>query len=815
MAPEPKNSLSIRLTEPVVFLRSSDPSGRHPPDASDPPALVRGLLTLNVVKPTRISSIEVELACVAMTSWPEGVGTRRIDVTEEHKIYSATATFFHANELPCTRRTASVGPGLSLVNDDDDGGSRTQSLRRGHSPQRRITTEGSASASPNPTRMVRRLSCDTASFGPTPPYTSSEVIPRPRLHTSPSGNTLADSPAQTLEDLRQALRDNLEGQGYGPEGERLISNGSTHCPQDNTSEESHYHPDSLLSQQPSRDEVGAHTPTHPLYPSSRLTSQSPDDRYRDRDASITRVGQRDVSSPRTGRARSRFSLGAVLDVVKEVTRARSRSKDVREDEERGRGRTKVRPTEHRDKEHTHSLLGLGRVLGLDREKAEHGQKEQGDGWKEFRKGRFIFPQFWLGTYTYPISFLLPPSLPPTLTHPRGTLTYTLHGVAHRPGTFTSKLSCQTPVHVVAAPSISTGEGGGAGDPGPVVVERQWEGRLAYMLGLSGRVFVIGSAGTATFDLTLMPLEKVKIWRIGVYLDERVICIKRSGKFAWDEGVKRVSLLNIQDACLASEDPSLSVEKKKGGKHKQKEEEPVAIPILPTPISPHRSPLLQYLSPNADPSIIAGPGPYTLSATIALPNCNDRAADGKTTRVNFTVKNKKANLRVEHQLRVVIRVEKVGDGEGGGDAEEQDDEGGKKKKKAFDIMVQTPVNVLSCRCASEYQALPPYSDVFHGDHLDQLPCPCDFMSSGSSASSAESGYGARELDRIISTDSGVSSFENGNPSQLNPHPHPHSHEPSRLTSRPPTPLAQYQRLVSGQETEVGEAPPSYESVTGSG
>jgi hypothetical protein len=74
--PEDKNTLSIALTEPVVFLRGADHAGRRPdaPDAPDAPggAPLRGLLTLTLARPTRISSIEVELTCRANMTWPEG-----------------------------------------------------------------------------------------------------------------------------------------------------------------------------------------------------------------------------------------------------------------------------------------------------------------------------------------------------------------------------------------------------------------------------------------------------------------------------------------------------------------------------------------------------------------------------------------------------------------------------------------------------------------------------------------------------------------------------------------------------------------------
>ena len=59
-----QDPLSIRLAESVVFLRGSiEPAHsrrRHAPTDA-PPAMLRGLLTVHLSKPTRISSIEIEL----------------------------------------------------------------------------------------------------------------------------------------------------------------------------------------------------------------------------------------------------------------------------------------------------------------------------------------------------------------------------------------------------------------------------------------------------------------------------------------------------------------------------------------------------------------------------------------------------------------------------------------------------------------------------------------------------------------------------------------------------------------------------------
>ena len=72
----PKNNVNIRLTEPVVFLRGAAEStvtGRRGITREAQPALVRGLLVLNLDRPTKISSIELTLEGKTQTSWPEGM----------------------------------------------------------------------------------------------------------------------------------------------------------------------------------------------------------------------------------------------------------------------------------------------------------------------------------------------------------------------------------------------------------------------------------------------------------------------------------------------------------------------------------------------------------------------------------------------------------------------------------------------------------------------------------------------------------------------------------------------------------------------
>jgi len=68
------NSLSLSLTESALFLRAVHISRQSSaPRENGPPAILRGLLVLSLAKPTRISSIQVELVAQSVTIWTEGM----------------------------------------------------------------------------------------------------------------------------------------------------------------------------------------------------------------------------------------------------------------------------------------------------------------------------------------------------------------------------------------------------------------------------------------------------------------------------------------------------------------------------------------------------------------------------------------------------------------------------------------------------------------------------------------------------------------------------------------------------------------------
>jgi hypothetical protein len=116
-----------------------------------------------------------------------------------------------------------------------------------------------------------------------------------------------------------------------------------------------------------------------------------------------------------------------------------------------------------------------------------------------------------GTYTYPISIALPGNSPPTLHCPFGSVTYHLKAQVHRPGAFHPKLTAVREVEVISYPVADDAE-----EHDGLLVERQWEGQMAYVIGMSARMFCIG--GTLPVQFTIMPLAKVKVYRVAVFLD---------------------------------------------------------------------------------------------------------------------------------------------------------------------------------------------------------------------------------------------------------------------------------------------------------
>ncbi|KAI5118355.1 hypothetical protein M0805_006756 [Coniferiporia weirii] len=795
-----KNSLSIRLSESVVFLRGSVEStvmGRRTTRESQP-AMLRGLLTLNLDKPTKVSSIDIALEGKSQTAWPEGVGARKLDVTEEHEIFSAKTVYFHAGKTQSSsaRRTASVGPGLILDHEDaEDDAASTEETR-----QQSQQADSAAAASPFwLSSSRRRVSMDHQylhlsrasrnSFDdiPTPPYSppgtrpgsflrndSNQSIPpltpgpppsigprsdswRPAGSDSVHSSRILEDPTvsdqhgsnadiHSLEDFlglpretsepqsssssshspstadlslsRRESVDEHEAEDLAAAYERSRSRGrpraSAAAPATGSAGQSR--PPSLLRTPSTAPTSPSTSASHAQSSSGTMgtnlfSASSQPAQANARTASTSSNPERD-----RGRRHARFSLAmvsnALLDAVKERVRSnsrgaipragkeraatpapvsrdhslerggagssarrsrvRSRMRDPSLDNEGERGRVRTRShsrgldedgLKHKEKERT-TLGRIGGVLGLDVD----GGNGEGDNWKEFRKG----------IYTYPISFAIPADSPPSLQCDYGSVTYRLKATVHRPGAFTHRLTATCEVVLIASPGEDDLE-----ESDNIVVQREWDAQMHYAIVVSGRSFPIGSA--IPLHITFMPLAKVKIFRITALIEEKVEYFTQYKRLTRADVARRFELLALR--------------------YTEKD----APPLLPLATDYEQSPLRGLVdAPDASEaaSALMGPGPWAIEARLQLPR--------SCSRMHFTNKHRRSNVKITHTLKIVFRVER-------GDDTFLDSRTGLRKH--FDIVVQTPIHILSCRCSPEWTALPRYSCLALDAHARTQTCPC--------------------------------------------------------------------------------------------
>ncbi len=149
-----------------------------------------------------------------------------------------------------------------------------------------------------------------------------------------------------------------------------------------------------------------------------------------------------------------------------------------------------------------------------------GADDEGREWEEYKKGEqcpqhfyFRHPEDCTGTYNWPISFMIPLDCPPTIRSEYGSATYRLRAQVIRAGTFTTNLITSAEVIVIASPGDDDTD-----EMDSIVIERQWEDNLQYLISMSGRAFAIG--GTLPLSLNLMPLNKISLYRISIILEEK-------------------------------------------------------------------------------------------------------------------------------------------------------------------------------------------------------------------------------------------------------------------------------------------------------
>ncbi|KAI9441621.1 hypothetical protein H4582DRAFT_1933824 [Lactarius indigo] len=609
-----RNSLSISLIDPVVFLRGVDYSSRRSTIRENaPPSVLRGLLTLCLTKPTRISSIQVDLVGQSVVTWSEGA-VRPIEMRDENKLFSATQTFFQAPQSTTSRRAFSA-PGedesidrVSLpspINSSDSTHfSHSFGPPRGSERARSRLRVGEAIVHPARTQEV---------------HPDSPTAHDPQSH-SPSQGDVSILPAHPL-------RDDL----HKPAWEAPSQSSLTHSMSPTSPLIDFPYEGRSFSQTPSiphsspPSHPGSRTPslsnpslstTSSSYLPHQHGSSAPSSRHTLFDGTKENppAASRSHSHERNS---SRFSLADVSNSILGAMRSLNDTS-----EERGRSRRSGRS------------IGGGHSPGKGREVVAPGSDEYrdgGDGWQEFKKG----------LYTFPISFSIPSSVPPTISCDFGSVTWRLKANVHRPGTFTPKLSASREVILVTSPSDDFGE-----DAEGFAIERIWEDQMQYMLSASGRMFPIGD--TIPITLSFLPMANVKIYKISVVLEEQVIFFTFEPKVRRTDSPRHFNLLSLESRDKDS-------------------------PLLPLSRTVRDSPLHDLPSELA--ANLMGTGPWPIQMALKVPS----------KKLHFSNKNRRGPIQIFHTLKIVVRVER-------GDDKQMDPKTGQRKRS--NVTLQMPVHILS-------------------------------------------------------------------------------------------------------------------------
>jgi arrestin-related trafficking adapter 3/6 len=242
-----------------------------------------------------------------------------------------------------------------------------------------------------------------------------------------------------------------------------------------------------------------------------------------------------------------------------------------------------------------------------------------------------------------------------------------------------------------------------------------------------------------------------------------------------------------------------------------------------------SPLYAMRPPDADASEMAsslmGPGPWTFHHDLKLPS--------SCSELHFTNKNKKSNIIVTHSLKILMRVER-------GDHEVDPKTG---KKKLFDIIVQTPVRILSvstsclpsklslmsvvflffllsltraqCRCNPEWTSLPGYTDSFQETFNTTPSCPCPRPARKNASTPAASApppppTSPTSHATLAPVASHLPIETTPGPDAVPIHQSPNQSQMDTLLRRNEL----FEQLVSGEVSEIGEPPPAYVSFAAS-
>ena len=314
---------------------------------------------------------------------------------------------------------------------------------------------------------------------------------------------------------------------------------------------------------------------------------------------------------------------------------------------------------------------------------------QGNQSRSFGKGECInggptvaqkgYRLFTPGDYTYNFELPIDSRLPETIDVELGSVKYELEAIVERAGAFRANLVGSKEVILIRAPSEGSLE-----QIEPIAISRNWEDQLHYDIVISGKSFPLGAQVPIAFKLT--PLAKVQCHRIKVFVTENIQYYTSNKRVQRPEPTRKLQLFEKRaDSQSISAYPGSQIRITAGGGVAYDARGAAARGDENVPRD--MSNLLGNLDTGGEV------GPTEMEFNVQLPSCHQMRDRENSQRLHFDTTY--GGIQVHHWIKIVMRLSKP-------------DPSDPTKRRHFEISIDSPFHILSCRATQANIALPAYT-----------------------------------------------------------------------------------------------------------
>lgn len=320
--------------------------------------------------------------------------------------------------------------------------------------------------------------------------------------------------------------------------------------------------------------------------------------------------------------------------------------------------------------------------------------------------------FFPGTYEYTFELPIDHHQLETTKLPYGSVKWELHATIDRAGAFKPNLHGNKEVCIVRLPdpmSLEMTE--------PISINRTWDDQLHYDIAISGKSFPIGGKIPIAFKLT--PLAKVQLHKLKVYVTESTEYWTNDHRVTRkDPGRKILLLEKVAGKPLDSTWNSSSLRTVRGGELSAEERRDARYSAQlrrsaeaskrNSTADPLPQPAANLLG-DIDLGLETMWGSTEIEANVQIPTC-EMMARNKDLRLSPDCSWK--NVNVYHWIKVVMRISRP----------DPEDPSGKKRRH-FEISIDSPFTILSCRASRANTYLPAYCGSPSMSSTNQYACGC--------------------------------------------------------------------------------------------